>query len=97
MAGRLVLASLALLCLAAAWLGLRAGRVPSETEIIDRYAAQYLERAGAGARATDCVARPHSDRAVRLVVTCAAPDGTRAIFFAGRRGQPVPPPAGPDA
>ena len=43
----------------------------TETEVINRYAALYLEDAGAGAALTDCVAYPSDALGVWLVVRCA--------------------------
>lgn len=93
----MVLMALGVLAFSAAVLGYRAGQIPSDTEIIDRYAAGYLRIAGGEAKVTDCQARPHPDEGVRMVITCAAPDGSNAIFYVGPRGRSVAPPEGPDA
>ncbi len=79
----------------AAYLGLQRGQLPSETEIINRYAAIYLDTAPAGASATDCAAAPHPDPAVRMVISCAHPSGVTTTFYAGPRGQSLPQPQGP--
>jgi hypothetical protein len=64
----LVTAALAL----GVWLGVGA-RVPTETEIIEAAAANYV--AETGGAATDCYARPSAAAEVRLVVTCEAGAG----------------------
>ena len=94
---RLVLLAVIILGLPAAYFGYRLGHVPSDTEVIEAYAAQFVRDGGDGAAATDCMARPHDHPDVRMVITCLAPDGTSAIYHAGQRGQPVTPPEGPDA
>ncbi|WP_439156206.1 hypothetical protein [Yoonia sp.] len=76
----------------AAVLGLRMGQVPSETEIINRYAAAYLDMTPAGASPTDCAATTHSDPAVRMVITCVHPNGVATTFYTGPRGEPLPDP-----
>lgn len=88
---------LAALVVFAAYLGLQYGRMPSETEIINRYAAAYLNSAPEGAAETDCAATPHPDSGVRLVITCTHPSGLTTIYFAGPRGEALPEPGGPSA
>lgn len=78
-------------------LGLRLGDQPSDTDIINRYAAAYLAMAPEGALASDCAARPHPDQAVRMVITCADPNGVTTNYFVGSRGATVPEPQGPSA
>lgn len=97
MKGIVLFLPLAALVVFAGYLGLRAGQVPSETELINRYAAAYLASAPHGAKATDCAARPHADEAVRMVITCAAPNGVTTHFFVGPRGEALPVPQGPSA
>ncbi|PUB19059.1 hypothetical protein [Yoonia sediminilitoris] len=80
-----------------AYLGLRIGDVPTETEIINRYAAAYLETAGDGARPTDCAATPHPDPAIRMIIACTHPSGVLTTYYAGPRGESVPQPEGPSA
>lgn len=70
----------------AAILGWRMGQPVTETDIISRYAADYVETHGAGAKLTDCVATPGTGD-VRLVVRCSHPDGRRAVYPAGPRGE----------
>lgn len=94
---RLVLLATGVLVLPAAYFGYRLGSVPTETEIINRYAAIHVQLAGDGAAATDCAARPHEDPAIRMVITCQGPNGTGAVFYAGKRGEALPAPEGPDA
>jgi hypothetical protein len=77
------------------YLGLQWGQLPSETEIINRYAATYLQTAPAGANPTDCAATTHPDPAVRMVITCAHPAGVITTFYAGPRGASLPEPQGP--
>lgn len=72
----LFFAPLAALVMAVAALGLRQGYVRAtltETDVINRYAAQYLQEAGPGAALTDCLARPGQRAGVWLVVICTAP------------------------
>ena len=88
---------LAALIAFAAYLGLRAGRLPSESEIIDIYAAAYLSMAPEGARSTDCVATPHPSPDVRLEITCTHATGVQTTFLAGPRGGAVDPANLPDA
>ena len=45
----------------------------TETEVINRYAAQYLEDAGEGAMLTDCMAYPGTELGIWLVISCAPP------------------------
>ena len=85
---------LAALIALSAYLGLQHGQVPSETEIINRYAATYLQTAPAGARPTDCAATTHPDPAVRMVINCVHPSGLTTTFFAGPRGESLPQPKG---
>jgi hypothetical protein len=81
----------------AAYLGLQAGQVPSETEIINRYAAAYLATAPEGASPTDCAAVTHPDVRVRMVINCAHPSGLTTTYFVGPRGEALPEPQGPSA
>jgi len=81
----------------AGYLGLQSGRLPSETEIINRYAAAYLEVAPNGGEPTDCAASPHPDPAVRMVINCVHPFGFATTFFVGSRGEALPEPIGPEA
>ncbi len=79
----------------AAYLGLQAGQVPSETEIINRYAAAYLATAPDGASLTDCAATTHPDESIRMVINCAHASGLTTTYFVGLRGQAMPEPQGP--
>ena len=81
----------------AAYLGLQWGKVPSETDIINRYAAAYMETAPSGANPTDCAATPHPDPAVRMVINCTHPFGVITTYYVGPRGEALPEPAGPGA
>ena len=81
----------------AGYLGLLSGQLPSETEIINRYAASYLQSAPAGAAPTDCAAATHPDPAIRMVVSCSHPNGVVTTFYVGPRGNTVPQPEGPAA
>ena len=74
----------------AAYLGWQHGQIPSETEIINRYAAAYLAVAGQGAQPTDCAATIHPDPAVRMVITCIHPTGVETTFLVGPRGEALP-------
>lgn len=75
--------------------GYRLGQVPSETEIITRYAATYVSMAGEGAALTDCAATTHPDPAIRMVINCANPNGLTTTFYVGPRGEALPEPQGP--
>ncbi len=81
----------------AAYLGLRAGDIPSETDIINRYAADYMSTAPDGADPTDCAATPHPDAAIRMVISCAHESGLTTTYFVGPRGEALPEPQGPSA
>ncbi len=97
MTRRPVIALVVVAVLAAAYFGYRAGRIPTDAEILTTYAARYISLAGEDARPEDCEGRPHEAEAIRMVIVCAAPEGSQAIFFVGPRGGPVAPPEGPDA
>lgn len=88
----MVFIPVAALAVFAGVLGLRMGQVPSETEIINRYAAAYLDMSPAGASLTDCAATTHPDPGVRMVITCVHPNGVATTFYAGPRGEPLPDP-----
>ncbi|SIT80856.1 hypothetical protein SAMN05421665_1174 [Yoonia rosea] len=88
---------LAALVALAAYLGLQYGQVPSETEIINRYAAAYLASAPDGAKPTDCAATPHPHDSIRMVITCSHPSGLITTYFVGPRGEALPEPQGPSA
>ena len=77
------------------YLGFQSGQIPTETEIINRYAASYLQSAPDGAKLTDCAASPHPDPAIRMVINCVHPVGLTTTFFAGPRGASVSQPQGP--
>jgi hypothetical protein len=81
----------------AGYLGLQSGRLPSETEIIERYAAVYLDNAPSGASPTDCAASPHPDPAIRMVINCAHLLGLTTTYFVGPRGEALPEPTGQEA
>lgn len=87
----------AMLVAFAGYLGIQIGQVPSETEIINRYAAAYLVTAPDGASLTDCAATTHPDEAVRMVINCAHPSGLTTTYFVGPRGEALPEPQGPTA
>jgi len=91
-AGRAVVLGL---CLVAAVLGLIWGRQAaqplSETEVIERWASDYVRRQGADAQRTDCLARP-GPAGIWMVIVCTptkagavphvyqiGPDGERAV------------------
>ncbi len=80
-----------------AYLGVRAGEVPSETDIINRYAAAYLLTAPDGAQPTDCAAAPHPEDSIRMVINCVHPSGLTTTYFVGPRGEALPQPQGPSA
>lgn len=76
-----------MVCLAAV-LGYQAGRIPSETEIIEGHAARYVQERGEGARLTDCVARP-GEGDVRIVLRCVHQAGDVTVMELGLRGRLV--------
>ncbi len=80
----------------AAILGFRMGQPMTETEIINRYAAEYVETFGGEAMLTDCIATAGKGT-VRLIVQCTHADGRRAVFPAGNRGELLPLTEGPEA
>jgi len=84
----------AALVVLAGYLGLQYGQVPSETEIINRYAATYLQTAPTGASPTDCAAATHPDPGIRMVINCVHPFGLTTTFYVGPRGESLPPPEG---
>jgi hypothetical protein len=79
------------------YLGFQRGQVPSETEIINHYAAAYLQTAPTGAIPTDCAATSHPDAAVRMVINCVHQSGVITTYFIGPRGEALPQPQGPSA
>ena len=87
----------AVLAVWAGYLGLRSGQLPSETDIIDHYAAAYLATAPSGASLTDCSATPHPDEAIRMVINCAHPSGVLTTYYVDQRGEALPAPLGPSA
>ncbi len=88
---------LAVLVVWAGYLGLRAGQVPTDTNIINRYAAAYLETSGADAKLTDCAATSHPDETIRMVITCTHSSGVVTTYYVGPRGAALPEPEGPSA
>ena len=81
----------------AGYLGFQRGQLPSETDIINRYVAAYLDSAPSGAAETDCAATPHPDEAVRMVINCLHPLGLTTTYFVGPRGAALPEPREPGA
>ncbi len=74
----------------AGYVGLRAGDVPGETEIINRYASTYVDTLKDGAAVTDCAATSHPNGAVRMVITCTHPSGIVTNYYVGPRGNTIP-------
>ena len=91
MTKRWIIAPIAALAIVAGYLGLQLGQPVTETDIINRYAALYVQEQGGSAKVTDCVATPSQRSEVRLVVRCTDPDGTIHSYFAGPRGEPRTP------
>jgi len=81
----------------AGYLGWQRGQIPSETDIINRYAAAYLDSAPAGASETDCAATSHPDEGIRMVINCLHPFGLTTTYYVGPRGEALPQPQGPNA
>lgn len=67
-------------------LGMRAATT-TETQVIDRMAARYLQEAGAGALRTDCKAVPAQSSGLWLVVICERPTGQGVEYFVDRFGR----------
>lgn len=99
MTARWLFAPFAALTVAAGYLGLQLGQPVTETEIITRYAAAYVDEQGRGAQLSDCLATPNQRADVRLVVRCTHPEGTVYSYYAGPRGElrPVDDPQEPQA
>lgn len=67
----------------------------TETDVVNTYAARYLQTAGPDARTTDCVARPGRQRGVWLVVSCAG-SGRRVDYAVDRLGRLTERPLSPE-
>lgn len=75
---------------AAAGLGLlMGGRVAltTETEVIERIAARYLDEAGPQAARSDCGARVAQSKGLWLVVTCETEARAGVVYFIDRFGR----------
>lgn len=73
MSRRMLFLPLIALIAAVAGFGLMLGgraATTSETEVIERVAARYLDDAGSGAARSDCAARPAASDDLWLVVVC---------------------------
>ena len=81
----------------AGYLGWQQGQLPSETDIINRYAATYLAMAPEGAQPTDCAATSHPNEGIRMVIVCVHATGLTTTYFVGPRGEALPEPQGPSA
>ncbi|ASM72688.1 hypothetical protein SULPSESMR1_01880 [Pseudosulfitobacter pseudonitzschiae] len=57
-----------------------------ESALLDHYARLYVAETGAGASPSDCVGRPGEQAAVRLVISCTTPQGSRRVYLIGRFG-----------
>ena len=72
-------APLAVLIAGAGLVGLRLGffaQTVTETDVINTYAADYVERTAPQGRLTDCFARPATGVAgAWLIISCRAPQG----------------------
>ncbi len=76
-------------------MGYQYGRVspPSETEVITRWAHEYVGWAGGAAEVTDCSARPGKDD-VWIVITCRSEAPHQSITYSvDRSGELVGPSA----
>ena len=92
-----VFAPFAALVAFAAYLGLRAGQIPSDTEIVNRYVTSYMAVAPDGAVPADCSARSHVSETVRMVIECVHPSGVVTTYVVGPRGEALPEQQGPSA
>lgn len=79
----------AALVVLAAIIGLRLGHAPSDSDLITRYAAVYQQIAPAGAAPRDCVALPHPEPDLRLLIICTHPQGQVVRFELDHRGARV--------
>lgn len=95
MSPRLFFLPVALLTVFAGYLGWKLGQPLSETALIDRVVAQYLDQSGEGARPSDCSATPGEQSGVRLVVTCRHRSGAVYVRQVGPRGAILPAAEGP--
>lgn len=59
----------------------------TETDVIERVAALYLDEAGAKAARTDCRAVPAQSEGLWLVITCVGADGNGVEYFIDRFGR----------
>lgn len=75
----------------AAVLGYQWQRPVSDTDIIDRYAAEFV--ATTGGQATECQAVPGGTETIRMVITCAAGTERETIYHVGPRGARLTAPA----
>ena len=78
------------MALCAGGYGLTLAQSPTDTDLINQYAARYVANAPTGAALTDCTGRPGQGERVRLIVDCAHPKGTSTQFLVGPQGQFVP-------
>ena len=87
----------AFLCFGAVIIGLTLGQKRSklsETDVINAFAEDYAR--GTGRPVTDCVARPHPQENIWLVVKCGTA-GKQRKYFADTLGRTlVPPLLGPE-
>lgn len=90
MARRMLIAPIAGILTAAAGigviLGVRTGNT-TETEVIERVVAQYLEDAGSEADPSDCAARPAVSEGLWLLVVCDRRGSAHYEFFVDRHGR----------
>ena len=93
---RMVFLAVLILGVPAAWLGFRLGQVPSESQIIESYAARFMRNSGQEGL-PNCVARPHDAPDIRMVITCEGADGRTQTYFTDKRGAPVRAPERPEA
>lgn len=82
---------LALVAVAAGLALLLGGRATTttETQVIERMAARYLDDAGAGASPSDCAARPAVSDGLWLVVACVTGNGMRHEYYVDGYGRLV--------
>ena len=86
---RLIFAPIAAVIAGVAGIGLLLGwRAVSttESEVIERIAARYMNERGAEARRSDCRAQPARSDGLWLVVICG-PDGQEYAYFVDRYGR----------
>jgi len=77
------------------YVGWQMGQPLTETEVLDFYAADWVQTGPEGAATTDCFGLPGEDPAVWIVITCSRGDDVRRTEI-GPRGRGARQIEGPD-